>query len=88
MKVARWTWVHKAGSLGGVMRRPPSEVAAAAGGSLRKGLSETEVEQMAGKPTSSVPNGQTVTKKYDWQDGVLEADFHSGILVDYRTSSM
>ena len=65
------------------VRQMPS----ASGGALRKGLSEAEVEQLAGKPTSSAPNGQMVTKKYNWQEGVLEADFFNGVLVAYRTSS-
>ena len=60
---------------------------AATGGSVRKGLSLAEVEQLAGKPTASSPNGQMLTNKYNWQDGVLEADFFNGVLVGYRTSS-
>jgi hypothetical protein len=63
------------------------QLAAGTGGSLRKGLSVAEVEQLAGKPTATTPNGQMLTNKYNWQDGVLEADFFNGVLVGYRTSS-
>jgi hypothetical protein len=56
-------------------------------GALRKGLSEADVEHMAGTPTSSTTKGQMVTKKYNWQDGVLYADFYNGVLVRYRTTS-
>jgi hypothetical protein len=63
------------------------QLPAAGKGSLRKGLSVEEVEQLAGKPTRSTINGQIVTNKYNWQDGILEADFFNGVLVGYRTSS-
>ena len=63
------------------------QLPASTGGSLRKGLLVAEVEQLAGKPIASTPNGQMLTNKYNWQDGVLEADFFNGVLVGYRTSS-
>jgi hypothetical protein len=66
----------------GIRQLPPS-----GGQGLRKGLSVAEVEQIAGKPIASVTNNQIVTKKYNWQDGILEADFFNGVLVAYRTSS-
>ena len=63
------------------------QLPAAGKGTLRKGLSVEEVEQLAGKPIRSRINGQLVTNEYNWQDGVLEADFFNGVLVGYRTSS-
>jgi hypothetical protein len=56
-------------------------------GSLHKGMAIEEVEQLAGKPTGSITKNQIITNKYNWQDGVLEADFFNGVLVGYRTSS-
>jgi hypothetical protein len=56
-------------------------------GSLRKGLSLEEVEQLAGKPIGSTRKAEILTNKYNWEDGVLEADFFNGVLVAYRTSS-
>jgi hypothetical protein len=57
------------------------------GPTLKKGLTLSEVEQIAGQPTASTTNDKIVTNKYNWQDGVLEADFYSGVLVAYRISS-
>ena len=54
---------------------------------VRKGMSVEEVEQLAGKPTRSTTNNQVTTNKYNWQGGILEADFFNGVLVGYRTSS-
>ncbi len=54
---------------------------------VRKGMSLEEVEQLAGKPTSSKAKDQMVTNTYNWQDGTLEADFFNGVLVGYRMSS-
>jgi hypothetical protein len=59
----------------------------AGGGNLHKGMSIEEVEELAGKPTGSIMKNQIVTNKYNWQDGILEADFFNGVLVGYRTSS-
>lgn len=56
-------------------------------GSLRKGLTLQEVEQMAGKPISSSRKDQMLTNRYNWEDGVLEADFFNEVLVGYRISS-
>jgi len=56
-------------------------------GSLRKGLSLEEVEQLAGKPIGSTRKAEILTNKYNWEDGVLDADFFNGVLVAYRTSS-
>jgi hypothetical protein len=63
------------------------QLVASSGQGLRKGLSVSEVEQLAGKPISSRMTNQLLTNKYDWQDGILEADFFNGVLVAYRTSS-
>jgi hypothetical protein len=65
------------------VRHTPS----ASGQGLRKGLSTTEVEQIAGRPLASAMNNQILTNKYNWQDGILEADFFNGVLVGYRTYS-
>ncbi len=54
---------------------------------VRKGMSLEEVEQLAGKPTSSKTKDQIITNTYRWQDGTLEADFFNGVLVGYRMSS-
>jgi hypothetical protein len=63
--------------------------AASAGSSqsLHKGMSVEEVEQITGKPIGSVTKDPIMTRKYNWQDGILEADFFNGVLVAYRTSS-
>jgi hypothetical protein len=63
------------------------QIAASSGQGIRKGLSVSEVEQLAGKPISSRMSNQLMTNRYDWQDGILEADFFNGVLVAYRTSS-
>jgi hypothetical protein len=54
---------------------------------LRKGLTIDEVEAQAGKPIGSVKKDAILTNKYNWEDGILEADFFNGVLVGYRTSS-
>jgi hypothetical protein len=63
------------------------QLASSTNGSIRKGMSLEELEQVAGKPSSSTLKNQILTNKYDWQDGILEADFYNGVLVGYRTSS-
>ena len=63
------------------------QIAVGLGQGLRKGLSMAEVEQMAGRPIATTTNNQLLTNKYNWQDGILEADFFNGVLVAYRTSS-
>jgi hypothetical protein len=60
---------------------------AAARGSMRKGLTLEEVEQTAGKPISSSRKDQMLTNRYNWDGGVLEADFFNEVLVAYRISS-
>jgi hypothetical protein len=61
--------------------------AASASAQVHKGMSLEEVEGLAGKPIGSTSNGQLTTNKYNWQDGILEADFFNGVMVGYRTSS-
>jgi hypothetical protein len=63
------------------------ELPASGKGSLHKGMSIEEVEQLAGKPTAAIMKNQITTNKYNWQGGILEADFFNGVLVAYRTSS-
>jgi hypothetical protein len=63
------------------------QLPASSGQGLRKGLSVQEVEQIAGQPVASKSINQMLTNKYNWQDGILEADFFNGVLVAYRTSS-
>ncbi len=60
---------------------------AAAGATIRKGMSPEDVEAIAGKPIETKTNGQLTTHKYKWQDGTLEADFFNGVLVAYRINS-
>ncbi len=71
----------------GIVTVTQASYSSAGKGNLRKGLSIEEVEQLAGKPIGSTTNGQILTNKYTWEDGVLEADFFNGVLVGYRTSS-
>jgi len=54
---------------------------------IRKGMSLDEVEGIAGKPLDTKSNGPVNTRRYRWQDGVLEADFVNGVLVGYRIAS-
>lgn len=63
------------------------QLSASGSGNLRKGMSVEEVEQVAGKPRSSSTKNQVLTNTYNWQDGMLEADFFNGVLVAYRTAS-
>jgi hypothetical protein len=56
-------------------------------GSVRKGLTLEEVEQLAGKPISSSRKDQMLTNRYNWERGVLEAEFFNEVLVAYRISS-
>lgn len=56
-------------------------------GSVRKGLTLEEVEQLAGKPISSSKKDQMLTNRYNWEGGVLEAEFFNEVLVAYRISS-
>jgi hypothetical protein len=56
-------------------------------GALHKGMTIEEVAQLAGKPIGSARKDQMVTNRYNWEDGVLEADFYNEVLVAYRTSS-
>jgi hypothetical protein len=63
------------------------QLPASSGQGIRKGLSLQEVEQIAGKSVASKTINQMMTNKYNWQDGILEADFFNGVLVAYRTSS-
>lgn len=56
-------------------------------GQPRKGMSVEELEEIAGKPVASSSKNQVTTRKYQWQGGILEADFFEGVLVRYRTSS-
>jgi hypothetical protein len=56
-------------------------------GSVRKGMTLEEVEQLAGKPMSSSRKDQMMTNRYNWDGGVLEADFFNEVLVAYRISS-
>ncbi len=58
-----------------------------ASGTIRKGMDLAEVERMAGSPFDSKSNGPVTTRKYHWQDGVLEADFMNGVLVAYHIVS-
>ncbi len=51
---------------------------AAAGATVRKGMSPEDVEAIAGKPIETKTNGELTTHKYKWQDGTLEADFFNG----------
>ncbi len=63
------------------------QVAAAAPGTIRKGMEIAEVERLAGKPFATAKNGALTTSKYHWQGGTLEGDFVNGVLVGYRISS-
>ena len=60
---------------------------AAAPAVLKKGMLEADVEAIAGKATASSTNGPVTTKKYRWQEAVLEADYVNGVMVAYRVSS-
>jgi hypothetical protein len=66
---------------------PAAPANAASHGTLHKGLTLEEVEQLAGKPMSSSRKDQMMTNRYRWEDGVLEADFFNDVLVGYRISS-
>nr|AUN36830.1 hypothetical protein [uncultured bacterium] len=66
---------------------PEAAPSASAKGGLHKGMSVDEVDAIAGKPIGSVMKDPIMTRKYNWQDGILEADFFNGVLVAYRTSS-
>lgn len=63
------------------------QVAAAASGTIHKGMDVSEVERLAGKPFETKTNGAITTQKYHWQGGVLEGDFVNGVLVAYRITS-
>jgi hypothetical protein len=63
------------------------QVAAAAPGTIRKGMELAEVERLAGRPFATAKNGAVTTNKYHWQGGTLEGDFVNGVLVGYRISS-
>lgn len=63
------------------------QIAAAAAGTIRKGMELAEVERLAGKPFATAKNGAVTTNKYHWQGGTLEGDFVNGVLVGYRISS-
>lgn len=54
---------------------------------LRKGLTLSEMEALAGPPLATAANERVVTNRYRWSGDVLEADFYDGILVAYRISS-
>lgn len=56
-------------------------------GTLHKGMSQAEVEALAGQAVATKTQDQVVTKTYNWRDGTLEADYFNGILVGYRISS-
>lgn len=56
-------------------------------GTVRKGMTLSEVEAVAGRAVDSKPNGGVTTNRYRWQEGILEADFYNGVLVAYRITS-